>query len=204
MIIFTFESLEAEIKKQGSDLVFIDSIKLKMTELPNGIQSITVKDGGLDGDKLTKLPDSITIKVAGSISLDNLTTIDNNITIEAGMNIYLNGLAIIGSSVTIEAGWAIKLKKLTIIGNNVIIESDMDICLNSLTTIGNNVTINAKWGITFNNTYTDIKILTLTDNNHIPTKIVQFLIDKKITVKCPKSSPLVNLAFEGVKVEIMY
>jgi bifunctional N-acetylglucosamine-1-phosphate-uridyltransferase/glucosamine-1-phosphate-acetyltransferase GlmU-like protein len=205
MITLTFEELEFEIQKQGPDLVFNESIKLKMTELPNGIQSITVKnDGSFDGDKLTKLPDGITIKVGMHIWLDNLTTIGNDIAIKAVCNIYLNGLIAIGNNAVIKAGWDIKLNKLTIIEDNIIIEADMNILLNSLTTIGNNVRLKAKWGILFNDTKTGLTEITLIDDSTVPNEVKQFLIDKKITVKCPETSPLINLAFDGILMEILY
>jgi hypothetical protein len=183
-------------------LTFNDSIELDMIELPDGIQSITVKNGDFRSDKLTKLPDGISIKANKRISFNNLTTMGDNITIEAGMNIFFKCLTTIGDDVTIKAVHTIILDTLTTIGNNARLETGIDIWLNGLKTIGNNVTIKAKGRIMFTDTYTGLTEITLTDDGTVPNEMKQFLTDKKITVKCPETSPLVNLAFEGVLVKI--
>ena len=104
MKITTFRKLELMIKKYGSHLTFNKDVELNMTELPDGIQSITVNDGSLYGDQLTKLPDDITIKADGHIWLDNLTTMGNDVAIEADKSICLRKLTTIGNNVVIGAG----------------------------------------------------------------------------------------------------
>ena len=161
MLTLAFEDLEVEIQKQGSNLTFDEYIELDMTELPAGIQSITVS-GSLDGNQLTKLLEDITIEANGHIWLDSLTTMGNDVAIEADGTVYLN----------------------------------------NLTTMGNNITIKATWGIEFSDTNTGITEISLTDDP-VSNEVRQFLIHNNITVRCPEISPLVNLAFEGVNLEIM-
>ena len=202
--IITLEELKAEIQKQGSNLTFDESIELDMTELPDGIQSITVK-GDLAADKLTKLPEGITIDSSGwFIALDGLSTI-SNVTIKAGSSLFLDNITSIDDEVVLKADNDIHLKSLATIGNNVTIEVHIwHLYLSDkLTAIGNNVIIKADENIKFNEKDTGLTEITLTDDEPISDKVKQFLIDKKITVRCSESSPLVNLAFDSVKVEIV-
>lgn len=200
----TFLKLKWLLKRQGPNLTFNKDVELDMTELPAGIQSITVNNGKFSADKLTKLPNGISIKSNKGISFNNLTTMGDNITIEAGMNIFFKYLTTIGDDVRIKAVHTIILDTLTTIGNNAIIESGIDIWLNDLKTIGNNITIKAKCGMMFTNTYIGLTEISVTDDKLVSDEVVHFLTDKKITVKCPESSPLVNLAFDGVLMEILY
>jgi hypothetical protein len=99
--IITFEELEAEIQKQGSHLVFEGHTDLDMTELPNGIQSITVKNGWLAADEITHLPNGITIKAGRNVYLYSLTTIGNSVSITTDYGVWLNSLTSISDDVRI-------------------------------------------------------------------------------------------------------
>lgn len=201
-ITFTFEELEDEIQKQGPNLFFNTDINFNMLKLPEGIQSIIV-DGEFSGNNLTEIISSISIKATGAIRLGNLISLGNHVVLEAGYSIFLNSLNTLSSNITIKAGWDVFLDNLIAMADNIYLKAGEHIWFYKLTTMGDNITINTDKFIWFNGSIYDLRDLKLIDNSSVSNTVIQFLITNNIHLRCKANSPLVNLAFDGVNVEII-
>lgn len=148
---FDYPALKREFQKQGPNLQFSEPIELDMENLPEGIESISIKYSALlpgtalKSDNLKTFPKGFTLSVCDDVRLPGLQSIADDVYVYAYGNFECESLESIGDDFYIDANnfYAENAKN---VGNRVTISAAHSVNLESLLHMGDNVSISAKCG----------------------------------------------------------